>query len=325
MIEALEDAATKLGKGAQRALAAFGELIDRAHRASDTTAVHELAGDLVEQSGYLAWLKKQDSVEADSRHDNILELLGSIQEYEMEVTEAGETPSLDDYLTRVTLVSDADTMEDVPRVPMMTIHAAKGLEFDAVFLTGLEEGLFPLRGNEPGEEDELEEERRLAYVAVTRARRDLFISHATTRLIYGQTRYNKASRFLADIPPRHQKRAATDALHDLSRGFTRGQAPAWRDIIRAGSSGQAPQMRTPEIPTPPPRAAGERYVERDEYTDDFGGDDFDASEVRVGMRVRHPRFGRGEIRNIGTGPDPAATVLFEKGPKRIKLRFLEPA
>ena len=117
---------------------------------------------------------------------------------------------------------------------MMTVHAAKGLEFDIVFLTGMEERLFPLRGQRPGEEEELEEERRLAYVAVTRARKQLYIIHTNTRTIYGQMRYNQPARFLDQIPPKHQQRVATRALHDLSRQFTRTRHVSHRDQIRAG-------------------------------------------------------------------------------------------
>lgn len=348
LFDALAATSERLPKAAKRALTAFHELMERAHAASTTISVYELASDLVVASGYIDWLQKQDNVESDSRVDNIQELLGAIKEYEEEASQANEPPSLEDYLTRVTLVSDADTMEDVPRVPMMTIHAAKGLEFDAVFVTGLEEGLFPLRGQEPGQEAELEEERRLAYVAITRARDRLELTHTNTRMIYGQTRYNTASRFLADIPPRHQERAATEALHQLSSGFTRGQMPQWRDIIRADSNGNAPRMTVPtrpdryprpepqkrgqgqldfETPKPPKPQyeEGERYVERDEHSDDFDDDMLDGRSVRVGMRVRHQSFGIGEIRDIGTGPDPAATVKFERGPKRVKLRFLRPA
>ncbi len=328
LYDALLDTADTLSAGAQRAVKAFHALLEKARAASATGSVHELVTDLTVDSGYIEWLRRQDNVEADSRVDNIQELIGSIKEYEDEVAHDEDVPTLDDYLTRVTLVSDADTMEDVPRVPMMTIHAAKGLEFDAVFLTGLEEGLFPLRGQEPGQEDELEEERRLAYVAITRARERLTITHTHTRTIYGQLRYNTPSRFLADIPPRHQERAATEAMHQLSHGFTRGQMPSFRDIIRAGPNGntsrtsfESPQRAAP----PPPRhAPGERYVERDEHVelDDFDGE---VSALRAGMRVRHPSFGMGLVTDVGSGPDPAATVRFARGPKRIKLRFLKPA
>ena len=231
-------------------------------------------------------------------------------------------------------------MEEVPRVPMMTVHAAKGLEFDVVCITGMEEKLFPLRGQEPGEEEELEEERRLAYVAITRARDHLYITHTNTRMIYGQVRYNSPARFLSEIPPQHQERQATVALRDLSRSYTLGgSAPSHREVIRSRAGGgvrtgsgrptpfSPPSSRQrPAMPQPPPRAAGERYIEQDEFVDDGDFDGFDTVNLRVGARVRHPKFGVGEVASIGAGSNPSIAVKFAGwGVKRIKLNFLRPA
>jgi len=227
-----------VGKAAKRSLRAVNELLTSFMRAAVTASPRELTDDVLEATGYTAWLERQDSAEADARKDNINELLGSIAEYEDEMVYADETPSLSDYLTRISLLSDVDSIEEVPRVPMMTVHAAKGLEFDAVFMTGLEEGRFPLRGQQPGEEEELEEERRLAYVAITRARLFLSLTHTNTRMIYGQVRYNQPSRFLDNVPPRHQQRVASEALHELSRNFTQGRNPTWREMIRGRAQGQ---------------------------------------------------------------------------------------
>jgi DNA helicase-2/ATP-dependent DNA helicase PcrA len=326
-----------LATAAQRSLEAFHALCERARAALDGEGLHDVAETLMHESGYFAWLEAQDSVEADSRADNLREFLGSIEEYEHEVVAADEAPSLDDYLTRISLVSDADTMKDAPRVPMMTIHAAKGLEFERVFLTGLEDGLFPLKSQQDPERDDLEEERRLAYVAITRARKELAITFAATRLIYGQTRSNTPSRFLADIPPANQERSATDAMMGLSRQFTRGAPVSYRDVALAG---RAPISTRPrERYEPPPRPAGERYVERDagerrlerdpgERYVDFDDDaprGFGARRVRVGMRVRHAKFGVGEVRDVrGGGPDPTVTVTFPEGLKTVKLRYLSP-
>ncbi|MEM9691754.1 MAG: 3'-5' exonuclease [Myxococcota bacterium] len=253
------------------------------------------------------------------------ELIGSMKEYEEEQTYADEPATVSDYLTRVSLLVAQDTMEDAPRVLLMTIHAAKGLEFDRVFLTGLEERLFPLRGQEPGEEAELEEERRLAYVAITRARKKLCLTHTNTRTIYGSMRYNQPSRFLADVPPAHQDRAATEALQKMSRAYGRGAAPSHRDFIRAGSP---PRQRGPMPTRPrtaePVRNAGERYVEPELG----GGDDWDGDEVevRVGTPVRHPKFGIGRVQALASGSNPVVTVRFDGwGDKRIKLSFLRPA
>jgi DNA helicase-2/ATP-dependent DNA helicase PcrA len=201
VFEALATAASDaaLGKAAQKSLRDFYAMLASFVPAARSAPPLEIASEVLQASGYQRWLKDQDSVEADSRLENLQELLGSIAEYEEERAQAGEPATLADYLTRVSLLADADTMAEVPRVPMMTVHAAKGLEFDVVLLCGLEDGLFPLRGREPGERDELEEERRLAYVAITRARKSLHVVHTLTRMIYGQTRYNQPSLFLADV------------------------------------------------------------------------------------------------------------------------------
>lgn len=323
----------RLGSAANKALRDFAEMMQRFMKQAATASPRQLTEDVLADSGYAEYLQKQDNAEADARLDNLKELLGSMTEYEEEVAFAGETPSLEDYITRVSLMADADTMEEVPRVPMMTVHAAKGLEFDAVFMTGLEERLFPLRGQEPGEASELEEERRLAYVAITRARRDLYITHTNVRTIYGQLRYNEPARFLVDIPPEHQERVHTRALGDLSRSFTRGQQIRTRDLVHAGRA-DLPGMRrrrslddeeSPFIEMPT-RSQGERYVEMDEHVEYDASEGFDSFTLRVGAKVRHSKFGVGSVREIAGGSDPVCVVRFEGwGDKRIKLSFLSPA
>ncbi|MEM9873483.1 MAG: 3'-5' exonuclease, partial [Myxococcota bacterium] len=327
----------RLGSAAKKNLRAFKKLMDDLVRQAATGGPKDVADAVIADSGYVDYLKKQDNAEADARLDNLDELLGSIAEYEEEASYADEPATVADYLTRVSLLAGADTMADVERVAMMTVHAAKGLEFDVVFVTGLEEKLFPLRGQQPGEEEELEEERRLAYVAVTRARQQLYLVHTNTRTIYGQMRYNQPARFLDQIPPAHQERIATPALHDLSRQFTRTGSVSHRDHIRAGIGRDESRQNAlgrrrslqPDVSRPrvPARKAGERYVERDadvEYDDDF--DSLDRFSARVGMNVRHPKFGVGQVQQIAGGGDPVCVVRFDGwGDKRIKLSFLSPA
>jgi len=325
----------RIGSAAKKSLRSFKKLMDGFIRQAETAGPREVAESIIADSGYAEYLQGRDNAEDDARLDNLQELLGSVEEYEEEARYADETASLSDYLTRVSLLAAADTLEEVPRVPMMTVHAAKGLEFDVVFLTGMEERLFPLRGQQPGEEEELEEERRLAYVAVTRARKQLYIIHTNTRTIYGQMRYNQPARFLDQIPPEHQQRVATPALHDLSRQFTRTGHVSHRDQIRAGvgrdrqdATGRRrslqPESSRPKVPA---RPRGERYIERDpdvEYDDGF--ESLDRFGARVGMKVRHPKFGVGAVQQIAGGGDPVCVVRFDGwGDKRIKLSFLSPA
>ena len=211
----------------------------------------------------------------------------------------------------MSLVSDADTIEDAPRVALMTVHAAKGLEFSAVFLTGLEQDLFPFKASDPGRNDDIEEERRLAYVAITRARHKLWITPAERRMIFGQTRYGRPSQFLTDLP---QAAVAQDATQAARRASSR-PSPSMSELARAGrhsGDGPRPAWRHPQArsePQQPARPAGERYVERD---DDHG--------VR---RVTHKQYGAGVVVSMDPGADPIATVNFGRaGVKRIKASFL---
>jgi DNA helicase II / ATP-dependent DNA helicase PcrA len=198
----------------------------------------------------------------------------------------------------VSLVSAIDTMKDQPKVCLMTVHSAKGLEFETVLLTGMEEEVFPYRGVESNVLEELDEERRLAYVAVTRARRRLFVIHAWMRTLFGQTRYLAPSRFLADLP---------DEVVRKEGGLTRGIG---------GSQAGAPQRETPRL------RPGERIVDSDAF-DDVGSDE--GSGVRPGDRVRHARFGRGIVESVEqSGSEPTIVARFPGyGTRRIRAGFLE--
>jgi DNA helicase II / ATP-dependent DNA helicase PcrA len=145
---------------------------------------------VADRTGYLAELVAERSHEADGRIENVAELVGVAGSYE----------DLSEFLETVALVADSDELdEDGTRVALMTLHIAKGLEFPAVFLIGLEDGIFP-HMRALGDPDELEEERRLCYVGITRARRFLAVSHAWTRMLWGSTQHNIPSRFLAELP-----------------------------------------------------------------------------------------------------------------------------
>ena len=174
---------------AQRGIAAFVKLLDDA-RGMLEEGPGPVLEHLLEKSGYLNELRAEHSVEAEGRVENLAELVGS----------AREMVSVDDFLEQVSLVSDTDELDgDSGAVILMTLHSAKGLEFPVVFLIGCEDGVFPhIRSlTDP---EELEEERRLAYVGITRARERLFVSHAWSRMLWGATQYNPPSRFLDEIP-----------------------------------------------------------------------------------------------------------------------------
>ncbi len=235
-----------LGTAAKKSLAGFRDLLAKLMGAAQTAAPSEICEEVLDVTGYQKMLEQEDSAESDARILNVNELVQSIVDYEEEARAGDQPATLDGYLERVSLTSDADTLEEAPRVAMMTVHAAKGLEFDTVFITGMEEDLFPFKAMDPKRGDDLEEERRLAYVAVTRARRQLVITHAARRAIFGQTRYGIPSRFLADLP-RGSLRSVTTPAAMLMRDRTRTYAGSFESST-AGYGGRRewvhPQERT---------------------------------------------------------------------------------
>ena len=177
-----------LGGAAARGVTAFVEMLESLAHMLDGSPADVLQAAL-NRSGYMAELEAESSVEAAGRLENIGELIGSAREF----------TRVDEFLEQVSLVADTDELDDDNRLVMMTLHAAKGLEFPYVFLVGMEEGIFP-HVRAQSDPDELEEERRLAYVGITRAQQKLHVSHAWSRSLFGSTQYNPSSRFLDEIP-----------------------------------------------------------------------------------------------------------------------------
>ncbi|MFT5358373.1 MAG: DNA helicase-2/ATP-dependent DNA helicase PcrA, partial [Polyangiales bacterium] len=229
-------------------------------------------------------------------------------EFAERVEDEGSDPSLALFLEEVTLQTDQKQEDEAEaRLTLMTVHAAKGLEFDTVMVVGLEEGMFPRMGNDfSADEEEIAEERRLAYVAFTRARERLILSYADMRRIYGQVRPGTASRFVLEIPE--------EDAHWI--GVQRSPAP--EPVRRSGAHGYVPDpWDSPPANTAyvPPRGGGESYV-------DYG--DGDELGIRIGMQVRHRKFGVGKIEKVEMGSTPKAKVRFaEYGAKTIALRYLE--
>jgi DNA helicase-2/ATP-dependent DNA helicase PcrA len=243
---------------------------------------------LLERSGYLDELRAEHTVESEGRLENLAELVGAAQDFE----------SVDAFLEQVSLVSDTDELDpDDTSVLLMTLHSAKGLEFPAVFMIGMEDGVFPhLRSL--GEPDQLEEERRLCYVGITRARQRLYLSHAWSRMLYGGTQYNPPSRFLDEIP-----QDLVDQV-DGSRSSRRtyGGGGGGERSISAGRDRIAESALRPKGPTP-------------SGADSLG--------LRIGDDVRHATFGEGVILDIrGQGDKAEAVVRFAgKGEKTLLLSW----
>jgi DNA helicase-2/ATP-dependent DNA helicase PcrA len=320
-----------LAAAARKKLGAFRDLLAGLRAAQAGASPTEVTERVLVESGYLKVLEAEDTAESDARVENLRELVSSIHDYEAEAAAAGEEATVTGFLERVSLVSDIDAMtedEGGGRVVLMTVHGAKGLEFERVLLTGMEESMFPYKGVDPGEHDELEEERRLAYVAITRARHELVMTHTQTRQIFGKTRWNAPSRFLGELPRGVVEHGTTRAM---------ANAPRERFIDRDGTSpasagrGQYPAeereavprpWRHPQAPAAPQPEPGARFVDHDFFSDTAG--EVRTMRLRRGTRVTHDRFGEGEVLQLVGVGEPAAVVSFPGwGEKKILARFLK--
>ena len=248
-----------------------------------------IAQAVLEQSGLLIELQNSQDPQDEGRIENLEELISVAAEYEEGEVEDGEEISLLGFLEQVSLVADSDQIPEGEDhggvVTMMTLHTAKGLEFPTVFLTGMEEGIFP-HSRTLGDPAEIEEERRLAYVGLTRARKRLYLSRSEYRSSWGAPMYNPPSRFLQEIP------------EDLI---------TWNDIQR--SSSVTTRSSTPRSFGPPPKATGKRTSETIALT--------------AGDRVSHDTFGLGTVVEVsGDGDRAQATINFgSAGEKRLLLRY----
>ena len=244
---------------------------------------------VLEQSGLLTELQNSEDPQDEGRIENLEELVSVATEYEEGEVEDGEEISLSGFLEQVSLVADSDQIPDGENhggvVTMMTLHTAKGLEFPTVFLTGMEEGIFP-HSRTLGDPTEIEEERRLAYVGLTRARKRLYLSRSEYRSSWGAPMYNPPSRFLAEIPD---------------------ELITWNEI--RSSSSVTTRSSAPRSFGPPPKATGKRTSE--------------TIALAIGDRVSHDTFGLGTVVEVsGEGDRAQATINFgTAGEKRLLLRY----
>ncbi|MBS5149788.1 MAG: UvrD-helicase domain-containing protein [Butyricicoccus pullicaecorum] len=275
------DEYSELGRGAN-AMRQFAQMIATLRRLLQEVSLSAFYEAMLDMTGYQEALENKNDAESRSRLENIMELKSNIVSYE----ETSEEPTLSGFLEEMALYTDADKQEDTEdTVLLMTMHAAKGLEFPVVFLCGMEDGLFPSFRVEDNEED-IEEERRLCYVAVTRAKEQLYLTCAERRLMYGQTRYAYPSRFLQEIP---------ETL--LDSNLSRGQ--------------QTGEMKAPTVINPSYRAPSALCTSA-----------VSAAQFAVGDRVVHKAFGAGLITEAKPmGGDQLLEIAFtEKGTKRLMAK-----
>jgi DNA helicase-2/ATP-dependent DNA helicase PcrA len=272
-----------LSPRALKALEGLVALIERTRMKLEVTALPDLILELLESTGYLADLKNEGTIEAESRIENLQELVTAAREF----LERSEDPSLQAFLDSVALIADIDALaEGTGAVTLMTLHSAKGLEFPVVFMTGMEEGVFP-HARSLSDDAELEEERRLCYVGMTRAKERLYVSAALSRRLYTNNAFNLPSRFLDEIP---------ELLLERVNGL-------------GGYGASSAERRAPRK-----SAAEPRYEAEEPFVD----------HLQVGMRVRHPDWGIGTIKErIGEGEDLKVVVTFAGvGRKKLAARFV---
>ena len=289
----------------RKKLADFVRMIEGLRAERETLSVHDLTEQVLERSGYTQALKEEGSIEAQTRLENVQELVGVTREFELQT----ETPTLTAFLEQVALVSDLDSLDAAaPAVTLMTLHAAKGLEFPFVFLVGLEEGIFP-HSRSLNSDKELEEERRLCYVGITRAMEELAVTFANRRTLFGNVQYNPPSRFLKEIPSElfrgQNTKKATRTVSTFDPDEDNLQADK-RAEPRFGRREPVKKTLWTEIRTP----EQERLKREGE-------------EYKVGQKVRHAVFGVGVVLEASqTKDDTQLSVAFPNvGIKKLLLSY----
>ncbi len=308
-----------LGRAASQ-IKGFVNLIQVLRSGRESYGIAGLIQAVIEHTGYEEYLRSQDDESAEDRLSNLDELITKAVSYE----ESHEEISLSEFLEEIALVADIDSIEDGDnRVLLMTLHSAKGLEFPSVYLSGLEDGLFPsymsIRTDEP---EDLEEERRLAYVGITRAKEELTLTYASMRMVRGETQYNPVSRFVREIPMSLMDntipgtRRATEVYEKLGlelpgsgTGAESGSVHR-RAIVRPRAT---PKTDKPYIARSIGGLNQLAGIQKGLPSEAFGSLDYD-----VGDRVRHVKYGEGTVQVIAKEPrDYKVTVLFDNAGQKI--------
>ena len=286
-----------VGKKYALIMAQFGRLLETFRLLSQTMSVTELTKTILEESGYLQSLEIEKTVEAESRLENLKEFLSITTAFDSR--EDTEELTLSAFLAEVALFSDLDQMDDEEdSVTIMTMHGAKGLEFPVVFITGMEEGVFPHnRAIHAMSPDEMEEERRLCYVALTRAKEQVFLTRAGERMLYGRTNYNPVSRFLREIP--------SELLLDMNQAMAK-QRSGERSELSSGAS-QASLRK------------GDGVFLQTKRSDESKPQ----CDYQMNDTIEHKKWGRGVIVGIsGSGEELSVRVIFpEIGMKDLFVKY----
>src|SRR5690625_5003988 len=296
----LEIEATAVPKRAANALIRFRDMMENLMKQQEFLSATDMVESLLEQTEYEAMLKSENSLEAQARLENIAEFMTVTSDFEKT---SEEDTSLVTFLTDLALIADIDSMDDgtdevdiEEKITLMTLHSAKGLEFPVVFLIGMEEGIFP-HSRSMMDEEEMEEERRLAYVGITRAEQELFLTHAQMRTLYGRTNMNPISRFISEIPE-----TLIDGMEKEKRPVFAGFHQR-KETLTSGSKMQAPRKKAQHIQT----TTGAEQV-----------------GWQAGDKAHHNKWGVGTVVKVqGEGDKTELDVAFPAptGIKRLLAKF----
>ena len=318
-----------LGGRAKNSVTEFFRMMTMLGAMKESMGLEEFVDELIRQTGLEEQYRKEDTEESMNRIENIQEFRGSVHEF----AALEETPTLEGYLENVALVTDLDRAEDRSGyVTLMTLHSAKGLEFDNVFIPGMEEGIFP-SSRSLDDDKRLEEERRLMYVGITRAKKRLYLSRASERMMYNQYSHNPASRFLEEIPGRLIREEYTawnegDGYGRRASSYDRRGERFGKWDRRESEAGTAPEMKAFSLGKPRLKIKGRELDDIPGVTKGFTGSASNALAGSAmlklfvpGDRIRHPKFGFGRVNGItGSGKDARITVKFDTcGMKELAL------
>ncbi len=317
--EKKEENPAQLNKGTLVKLEEFTGLMEIFREKQQNGDAFEVATDVATNTGFLKDLYKDQTPEGLSRFENIQELLNGIQEFTLSAREEGQPTRLENYMEDVSLLTDQDSEkeEDRDKVSMMTVHMAKGLEFKNVFIVGLEENLFPSNQTGAKTVEEFEEERRLFYVAVTRAEENAFLSFARQRYKWGKLEFCNPSRFIAEIDENYLDKPVERELSF----FDEEPKPKENLPLRGFQSPAQKLVRNPIANSA--ELSGKLQKLRDVKKELSEFDGSPSAEIQAGMTVEHQRFGRGKVLQVeGQIPNLKATVFFQNmGQKQLLLKF----
>ncbi len=305
-------------KGTLTKLVAFYRLIEGFAQKNKEHDAYQMAELIITETGLAKDLHNDKSPEGISRYENAQELMNGIKEFTQNAMEEGNSMALEDFMADVALLTDQDneSEEDVDKVTLMTVHSSKGLEFKNVFVVGLEQGLFPsLQGKNDVTVEQFEEERRLFYVALTRAEENAYISYTKQRYKFGELLFCSPSQFIAEIDPQYLDLPLEDDLTMFDNEQASSKGNVARANYKSGVKGR-PMVNQDAMTSKLMKMREARQKSQLESADD-------SRLIKVGMHVEHQRFGRGVVLDIeGVFPNLKATIDFKTGgQKQLLMKF----